>query len=235
MAQAAAASNNIVPVVPDETKQEITTLAELANQSRALVIADQAGYQSAADLLRDIKDRGKELEKKRKAITEPMDAAKKATMDMFRPAVDAIESLEKLIKGRMSDFVREQERLVREAEAQARENQRKEQERLHKQAEALRAKGKDEKAEAIEQQAATTVAMPATHMQATASGASHRKIWKAKLTDKMALIKAVAEGRASAELLDYNESVGNKLATALKSSLCIPGLDAYDEISIASR
>lgn len=231
----APATAQIIPVVPDETKQEISSLAELATQSRELTISDQSTYQRAADLLSDIKSRGKELEKKRKAITEPMDAAKKSTMDLFRPAVDAIEGFEKLIKQKMADFVREQERLQREAEARAADERRKEQEKLQREAEKLRAKGKEEQAAAVELQAVTAVSAPAPTMQAVASGAHHRKVWKAQLVDKMALIKAVAEGRASAELLDYNESVGNKLAVALKSSLHIDGIEAFEDISIAAR
>lgn len=225
----------IMPAVPAETRNEIATLADLAMQSSSLVITSQPQYQAAADLLADIKQRGKALEEKRKAITAPLDAAKKATMDMFRPAVDAIAEFEKAVKAKMAGFVREQDRIRREAEAAAAEKARKEQEKLLAQAEKAAAAGKAEKAEALALQAASTVAVAPLVDAAVASGAHARRVWKARLTDKMALIKAVADGRASPELLDYNESVGNGLAKALKSGMNIPGIEAHEEISIASR
>lgn len=229
------AAKQILPAVPAETRNEIASLAELAQQSAELTIASQPEYQQAADLLTEIKKRGKALEEKRKAITSPLDAAKKATMDMFRPAVDAINEFEKAVKLKMGGFVREQDRLRQVAAAQAAEKARAEQEKLMSQADKLREKGKEDLAAAKEQQAATTVAVAPLIEAPAATGAHARRIWKARLTDKMALIQAVADGRASPELLDYNESVGNGLAKALKSGLNVPGLDAYEDISIAAR
>ena len=231
----AAKQLEIMPAVPVETKTEITTLADLATQSSSLVITTQPEYQKAADLLSDIKSRGKALEEKRKAITAPLDAAKKATMDMFRPAVDAVEAFEKAVKAKMADFVREQDRIRRETEERAAEEARKQQEKLLAKAEKAEAKGNTEQAEALQMQAAATVAVSPIIETPTASGAHHRKQWKARLTSKMALIKAVAEGRASPELLDFNESVANGLAKALKSGLNIDGVEAYEDIVIASR
>ncbi len=230
-----AATAQVMPAVPAETRSEIQTLADLAHKSSSLVISTQPEYQIASDLLADIKSRGKALEEKRKGITAPLDAAKKATMDMFRPAVDAIDQFEREVKAKMSSFVREQERIRLAAEAEAAERVRKEQEKLMAKADKLREQGKDEKAEALEFQAATTVAVMPAIEQPVASGASARKVWKAKLVDKMELIKAIADGRASPELLDYNESVGNGLAKALKTGMNIPGLKSYEDIVIASR
>lgn len=230
-----AAAQKVMPAVPVETKTEIQSVAELAQQSVDLVITSQPEYQAAADLLSDIKQRGKALDEKRKAITKPMDDAKKATMNMFRPAVDAIAECEKVLKGKMAGFVKEQEKIRQEAEAKAAEAARKEQEKIMAKADKLREKGKYEQAEAVEIQAATTVAASPVIDTPVATGASTRRIWKARLSNKMALIQAVAEGKASPELLDYNESVGNGLAKALKSGMNIPGLEAYEDISIASR
>lgn len=225
----------IMPAVPAETRNEIATLADLAMQSSSLVIATQPQYQSAADLLADIKQRGKALEEKRKAITSPLDAAKKAAMDMFRPAVDAIAEFEKAVKGKMAGFVREQDRLRREEEARAAEAARKQQEKLMAQADKAAAAGKLEKAEALEMQAASTVAVTPAVETPVASGAHARRVWKARLTNKMELIKAVAEGNASPELLDYNESVGNGLAKALKSGMNVPGVEAYEDVQVVAR
>lgn len=225
----------IMPAVPDETKQEISNLAAVIARAEGFAIATNADYQSASDLLRDVKSRGKALDEKRKAITAPLDAAKKATMDMFRPATDAIGQIEGILKKKMGSFVAEQDRLRREAEAKAAEVARKEQEKLQAKADKLREKGCGEKADALDMQAASTVAVAPLIEAPAASGAHVRKVWKARLTDKMALIKAVAEGKASPELLDYNESVGNGLAKALKSGMNVPGVEAYEDVQVVAR
>lgn len=225
----------ILPAVADGTKSEIKSIESTASKALSLKVTTNKEYQQASDILKDLKARGKALEEKRKAITKPMDDAKKATMEMFRPAVDAIKNCETKLKESMAGFVREQERIAAEAQAKAAEKARKEQERLQARADKARESGKEEKAELLEQQACSVVPAVSSSQTPQAKGAHSRKIWKAKLIDKMELIKAVAEGKASPELLDFNESVANGLAKSLKTGLNIPGLESYQDISIASR
>src|SRR5690606_11674268 len=225
----------VLPAVPEQTKIEIQSVADMADEVKSLVITDNNQYQHAANMLSQLKERGKLLEKKRKEITEPLDAAKKATMDMFRPANDAIADCERELKNRMGNYVREQERLQRQREAEAAERARKEQEKLEAQAERARARGQEEKAQALETQAATAVAVVKPVEAPRASGAHTRKAWKARLNNKMQLITAVAQGKASPELLEYNERAGNDMAKALTAPLNCPGVEAFEEIQVVSR
>lgn len=58
--------------------------------------------------------------------------------------------------------------------------------------------------------------------------------WKGECDDLMALAKAVAKGKASLELLQPNATAINKLATALKGTMKIPGVRFWKEDNITS-
>ncbi len=157
---------------------------------------------------------------------------------------------------------REAERLAREEreriEAEARETARKAQEeadRIAKEAIAAAAAGDQGKAEELKQQAEQTAAAGAAEAEAIANtadmvvaapapvataapkvaGLSTRQNWKARLTDKMALIRFVAEHPEHQHLLDVNQSALNQLAKAQKDAMRLPGVEAYPDAVMSAR
>lgn len=66
-------------------------------------------------------------------------------------------------------------------------------------------------------------------------GFSSRTVWKARVTDKQALIRSAAERTDIAALLLVDEKAANRLAGALKNALNVPGLEAYEEKVASSR
>ena len=66
-------------------------------------------------------------------------------------------------------------------------------------------------------------------------GFSSRTVWKARVTDKAALIRAAADRPDIAALLLVDDKAANRLAGALKSALNVPGLEAYEEKLATSR
>lgn len=197
-------------------------------------IASPADYRWAADELRQVKTKMKELDSDRRKITSKLDAAKKSIMDLFREPLQFLADAETVIKRKMLAWQQEEERKRREAEALARENQRKEQERLQAQAKKAEQRGKVEQAEALRQQADATPAIAPPAPQKVA-GLSAREDWEAEVVDKMALVKAVAAGKVPIEALDVNMPLLNKMARALKQSLAWDGVKARAVQRIASR
>ncbi len=181
--------------------------------------------QAAADEYRIANKYDKDLEAERKSFTDPFDQAKKRLMDTYRPLHEALGQAKEIIKGGMHRYQAKVEAERRRVEAEMQERARKEQARLQKQAEAAAAKGKVEVAEAL-QAKAETVQAPVLAKRAAPAGVSSFTTWSAEVTDKMALIKAVAAGQASEALLEVNMTVANKLATAMKEAFLIPGLAA---------
>ncbi len=91
-------------------------------------------------------------------------------------------------------------------------------------------------AEAQRLAAETMPTAPVVHMEsARVEGTSTREVWSAEVTDKMALIRAVASGQAPAELIDVNTKTLNQMARALKAGLNYPGVRAVCEKQMAVR
>lgn len=143
-------------------------------------------------------------------------------------------------------------------EAEAREAQRVAQEeadRIAKEAAAAAAAGDAAKAEQLQAQAQETVAAGAQLAQDIAmtaelvtaapvpiasaapkvSGLSTRKNWKARCTDKMALIRFVAAHPEHQHLLEVNQSALNQLAKAQKDAMRIEGVEAYPDEVMSAR
>lgn len=222
---------------------ELSEKAALAlDQSGKLVIVDDEGYQHAAGVLKGYKSQAKELTAKRKELTGPLDVTKKGIMDFFRKPLTFLEDAERVIKKGMIVYQddleakrkAEQERLDKIAE-----KERKYQEDLAKKRLATAEKNADEERveevkDEIEEIQTATVAPIVDAEKPKAAGVSTRVVWSGEVTDKMALIKAVAAGTAPATLLDVNSKVLNQMARAMKEHLQYPGIKANGKKTIAA-
>ena len=99
---------------------------------------------------------------------------------------------------------------------------------------AIEEKAEDERVQA-EQKAALTRAQTAAPAMPKVKGISTRKKWSAEVTDKMALVKAVAEGRQPLRMLEPNMKVLNQMAVALKDEMRVDGVVAKSEDSMSAR
>src|SRR5690606_29862260 len=135
-------------------------------------IQTAADYEGAAEQLKAIKSKAKSLDEQRKAITKPLDDAKRQVMNLFRPPLQFLADAESLIKRSMADFQREQERLRLEAQRKAEEQARKEQERLARRAEQAAEKGQADKAEQLAMQAQMVQAPVVAFEKPKAAGVS---------------------------------------------------------------
>jgi hypothetical protein len=75
----------------------------------SITIDSPAMFQEAASELQAIKTKSKQLDEQRKAITGPLDDAKKKVMDLFRPAIERLEQAETMLKQGMLSFTKQQE------------------------------------------------------------------------------------------------------------------------------
>jgi hypothetical protein len=87
------------------------------------------------------------------------------------------------------------------------------------------------------QTAAALAAPLPTQPASKGSGASARKKWKARVTDKLKLVQFVAENIAYLHLLEVDESALNKVAAAMQENMnaAIPGVLAYPDATLAVR
>jgi len=219
----------------DQAAQAAVSGTEIVlRQAQALTITTNENYQGAAQTLREIKTRWKDIEDERKRILFPFDEARKRIMDLFRPAQDNLERAESLLKAGINTWVQEQARLQREAEAAAEELARKEREKLQKRADKALEAGHIEKAAALEGAADNVTAAPVA-APPKAFGVSRRTVYRAELVDKVALIQAVAVGDVEAEALEVNTVYLNRAVQLRKDGLNWPGVKVVKEEVVVAQ
>jgi len=219
----------------DQAAQAAVSGTEIVlREAETLTIATNEDYQGAAQTLREIKSRWKDLEDERKRILLPFDEARKRIMDLFRPAQDNLARAEALLKAGINTWGQEQARRQREAEAVAAEIARKEAERLQKRADTALKAGHIEKAAALEG-AADAVVPAEVAPPVKAYGVSTRTVYRAEVVDEVALVKAVAAGTVPAEALEVNMAYVNQAARLYKEGLNWPGVNVIKEEVVVAQ
>lgn len=222
-----------VATPPPELETKALTWKERA---QALEITDQASHDRAAEMLLGIKDLMSEAEKHHRPIIDAAHRAHKAAIAGLNRILDPLKAAEAVLKPRIAAFVREQQRLAEEARRKAEEE-----ERRRLQEEQLAAAIEAENQGAAEEEVAAILAEPVVAPRVApppaftpAKGVAVRTTWKGECTNLMALVKAVAEGKAPVALLQVNQSALDQMARALKSTFSVPGCRAVVSSSVAA-
>ena len=211
--------------------EETTTMLDVAED---FSIATAPEYVEGGEVLKRIKAKSKELKDKRQAMTRPLDESKRQILDLFREPEAQLADAEQAIKGAMLTYSNEQERIRAAEEARLRDIQAKEQAKLLARAEKAAARGQGEKAADLEEQAETLPVPIVTSPQPKVEGISTRVTWHAEVTDKAALIQAVAEGLVPDVVLEPDMTILNQQARALKDALNYPGVKAVSDQTVAA-
>lgn len=174
-------------------------------------------------------------ETRRKAQEEADRLRREAEADAERIRKEAEERAAKV------DDLAEAERIQNEANERAERERREAEERAaaeqrtaDQRASEIVADGQSEAA-ALSTSAAVMTAPVLPGYVPAASNTSVRTTWKAKVTSLDALVKAVAEGKAPIGLIKADETALNRMATALKESMKVPGVESYPQQGVTSR
>lgn len=201
----------------------------------AFEVVDASTFELAGEELRGIKRRATELDEKRKSITKPLDDAKKAVMDLFRGPIDLLTKAEGILKAKMLDYQREEQRKAAEQRRLAEEAATAERERLRKEAEALAAEGKHGEA-ALKEVVADMVAPVATQVEEIkAAGVSTRKTVDFELVDMVQLIEHIARNQELAGLLKTDDVKLRAYVRGLGMATKLPGVRVFEKETLAAR
>lgn len=199
----------------------------IVTQAQSLKIVTNVSYQLAGEELQRIKGALKRLDDVRKAITQPMDAAKKVVMEFFRAPTEKLELAERQIKKEMQSYTIELARKEEEARQAAEQAANDERERIALAAAKAAEEGRHDDADAIAAQVVNVVAAPVVIRQAPkVAGISTTKVWKFEVTDA-ALVPR--------EYCIVDEKKVRGVVTALKENAVIPGVRIWSEDQISSR
>jgi hypothetical protein len=186
-----------------------TRALTLPGQAKALKIVDQQSYQTAAERLLAVAELRREIVEHHAPMKRKAHEAWQAIISAEKKLLDPVAEAERILKAGIATY---------EAERRAEEQR----ERELEQAEA-------EGADAVEVAAMIAaplplVAPPAPPMFQAARGITTAVNWKGQVTSLEALVKAIAAGQASVNLVQPNESAINQLARATRGSLQVPGI-----------
>jgi len=200
----------------------------IPEKAKALIVASNEQYEQGESLLVSCKQMEHEIHEAFDGIVEKAHLAHKEAVAKRTSFLKPIEEGRIILKVKMIAYQTEQERIRQEEqrrlEAEAKE--RAEREALE-QAIAAEQSGDTETAEAIISEPVYVAPVIAPKVAPAASRLSAgREIWSAHEVDLMLLVKAIAEGKQPVTLVMANMPALNKMASALKSSMSVPGYRA---------
>jgi len=140
--------------------EHAATVAALRELDTFTVTSDEDSA-FAADLIREVRAKHKELDDRRKEVTGPLNGTVKTINGWFKPALDALENAEKKLKAKVALYMTEREKAAREALALA--------------------------AAAQTAQEATAALAAAPAPAAMPQGVSMRTVWRWRVTDAQAV------------------------------------------------
>jgi hypothetical protein len=229
--------------LPDSQRMTASAQAALSMASEYKITCDES-YQLAAEELTAIKAKQKLLEAQRTAITGPMNTALKAVNDLFRQPTTLLVQAETAIKRSMlayTDYVADQAREAQLAAAAAERAAREAADAQRREADALARAGNVEAAAAAMDAATSTemaVAMsaPMVPVAPKVTGISKPRVtYKARVSDMRAFVQHALTDENAMAMLGVSEQALNGLARALGHGLKMPGVEVYEERTIAAR
>jgi hypothetical protein len=209
----------------------------LPDRAQHIEISDQVTYDVAVRFLGDVTALETAIVEHHKPIKDAAHKAHREACLAEKRLLDPVQQAKLIVRKSIAIWNDEQERIRREEERQAIEAAAKEEEKLRqemaKQAEELGASK-----ETVEEILITPIPIPRPVIAATfrpAAGISNRVTYRAEVTDIRALCRAVADGKVSPLLVEANQSALNKLASAEKQTLNIPGVRVIRDTGITTR
>lgn len=206
---------------PEPTLEE--RALSVPDRAKALKVIDSDSWVRASGMLGVIKDLRKEIDDTLDPVVRKAHDAHKAAVSAKKKVEAPLVEAEAYLRGDMARYKRE----VDAANAAAR-----------REAEAERQREVASLEQRGDLPAADAVRMAPVVVEAEeppASGVDTRSIWRAEVSDKMALIRAVAEGRVPEAVLAVDAKVLGSLARSLKGALNYPGVRVVEDVGIVVR
>jgi len=199
----------------------------------AVTVSGPESYDLAAFELRSIKASLGELDTLRKTMTQPLDQAKRAILNLFSLPESRLKQAQDTRRRAILDYDQEQERKRRAEEARLRDLQRMDEEKAEAKAAKLRERGKEEQADAV---LAAVAPVPTVVLaDRRPSGISIPKTWKADVIDLSALISHIANNPEHGDWLEAKIPALNAFARSTKGNVNIPGVRFYEDASVSAR
>lgn len=233
------APTELIPLQVTVQHPTAAALARGADSALALVesfeVVDDATFELGGEELQAIKRKAAALEEQRKAITKPMDDAKKAVMDLFRGPTDLLAKAEGVLKGKLLGYQAEQQRKAAEQRRILEQAAAAERAKLAAEAQRLEAEGRAGEAVVQRAIAEMVVAQPTTVAAAPkVAGLATRTTIEFEVVDLLQLVKHVAAHPELIGLLQADSVRVRSYVKGLGLDTNLPGVRVFEKASLAA-
>jgi hypothetical protein len=222
----------------------------LMEAAKALVVQDAEGYEKAGAFIKALKVKAREVEAARVARTKPLNDTLKLINEDYKGIKEQLEAVVRQAEIPMASYIREQDKIRREAEAKARKEREEAEEKARNLAADERAKAEEARKQAQESidpfeaalaeadaEAATEAANTAVREahaiaaaplcpelpKVSAAGTKIMRPWKFHIVDPTLIPR---------EYLAVDEVKIGAYVRAMKEAASIPGVETYQDITI---
>jgi hypothetical protein len=217
--------------LPDTGKLMASADAAVQVASMSIDCAEVADL--AAEELRAIVTRKKELTEMRMEITRPIDQSKARVMDLFKPVIARLEQAEAMIKSSLSDYNRRLQIAQAEKQAAIDAAAAAERKRLEAEAQAESDKGNTEAAAALREFSSMVVAPAAAPAAAKPEGVSFRSGVEVEVDSVEQLVKHIA---ANPDLTNLVKPDLTAIKAYIKATgRALPGVVVREKQIVAAR
>lgn len=215
-----------------EKPSDLTVVGAMVKGAKQIIVVDQDTYDNAVEYMKDWKARRDVIEAKRVQYVTPLNELKAAIQADFTPVIEDYDAAIRIVKATAITWVKEQERIQREKQAEDDRIAREAREAAEKAAAKLERKN-PEAAAALRESAAVITAPIAAPAFVAAKGASTRKTWKGKVVDAQAFLAHVAAHPEFMAAVEFKQIELNRIAALYKNAVKVPGLDLYEDTGMA--
>ena len=219
----------VIEIPQNDIERQALALPEKA---RLIIVEDNEAMEIADRTKDDIKAMIKTVDEFFKPMADKAFQAHRAITGKWNEVKNPLLEADKYLTGQVKGYLRKCEEIRLAEERRLAEIARKaEEERRLAEAEAAEKEGNHEEAEAIIQEPIYVPPPVVEPIAPKADGRKYRTLPRARVIDKMKVIKAVAMNPALQDLIEINISVANQKAKSLGKALdsAIPGLQYYEE------
>lgn len=218
-----------------EEIEKVTSLKVMKTNAENAKVEDNFQYAMAGEFLTRISVRINELEAIRKKLKAPILEAGRNVDDLFRRPIQQGKEARRDLQTKMLKYTTRIKEEERQAEVEAAK-------KIDEQKEDAEQKAMDEM-EAGNEEAAQEIldnidVMPVPAQlieQPKAPGVSTRVNWQCRLINLNKLNQAISKGQAPLSLIQLDTVAANKYAKAVRDTMTIPGLEFYNDETLAVR
>ena len=226
---------NQLSKIPESDEKLIKRVKSSLDLYKEMAInnADQA--QQAKEIIKEVKSQAKDLTERRLKITRPLDDSKASVMQLFKPALENAEQIEKILKQKLVDYLNYQEKLIQDEAAKKSDTIKNEMVKAETKASELRGKGKEEEAERVIQKAEEKVFATPVPEKAKVTGTSKTAKWRAEVKDFNDFLQLIIDGELPPTVISVKQGELDRVASQWKDNKEFKGLRFYKDHILTVR